>query len=214
MPSKAFSNATPRRQRRRNIIWFNPPFSKNVKTNVARRFLKLIDKHFPRTNKLHKIFNMNTVKVSYSCMPNMKAAINTHNTHILSKTKPNNVPTQNKCNCRRKEECPIPENCLATNVINKAEVTTTDNAETKKYIGMTSNEFKVRYRNHTKSFRDKKHSNETELSKYIWDLKKGRRNFSLKLSILKRATAYHTIMEQSNVTALLGGKTMQLKSEK
>ena len=97
----------------------------------------------------------------------MKATINTH---ILSKTKPNDVPTQNKCNCRRKEECPIPENCLATNVIYKAEVTTTDNAETKKYIGMTSNEFKVRYRNHTKSFREEKHSNETELSKYIWDL--------------------------------------------
>ena len=35
--------------------------------------------------------------------------------------------------------------------IYKAEVTTTDNAKTKKYIGMTSNEFKVRYRNHTKS---------------------------------------------------------------
>ena len=42
--------------------------------------------------------------------------------------------------------------------IYKAEVTTTDNAKTKKYIGMTSNEFKVRYRNHTKSFRDEKHS--------------------------------------------------------
>ena len=113
------------------------------------------------------------------------------------------MPTQNKCNCRRKEECPIPENCLATNVIYKAKVTTTDNAETKKYIGMTSNEFKVRYRNHTKSFRDKKHSNETELSKYIWDLKKGRRNFSLKWSILKRATAYQGGAKQERNAFLL-----------
>ena len=60
------------RNRQRNIIWFNPPFSKNVKTNIARNFLCLIDKHFPPNHKLHKIFNRNTVKVSYSCMNNVK----------------------------------------------------------------------------------------------------------------------------------------------
>ncbi len=32
------------RNRQRNIIWFNPPFSKNVKTNIAHNFLCLIDK--------------------------------------------------------------------------------------------------------------------------------------------------------------------------
>ena len=26
----------PRRNRQRNVVWFNPPFSKNVKTNIAR----------------------------------------------------------------------------------------------------------------------------------------------------------------------------------
>ena len=54
----------PRRNRQRNIIWFNPPFSKNVKTNIARNFLSLVDTHFPAGHKLHKIFNRNTVKVS------------------------------------------------------------------------------------------------------------------------------------------------------
>ena len=49
------------------------------------------------------------------------------------------------------------------------------------------------------SFRDKKHSNETELSKYIWGLKKSRRNFSLKWSILKRATAYQSGAKQCNL---------------
>ena len=29
-----------------NIIWFNPPFSRNVSTNVAKKFLQLLDKHF------------------------------------------------------------------------------------------------------------------------------------------------------------------------
>ena len=36
-----------RRNRQRNIIWFNPPFSKNIKTNIARNFLDLVDTHFP-----------------------------------------------------------------------------------------------------------------------------------------------------------------------
>ena len=56
----------PRRNRQRNIIWFNPPFSKNVSTNIGRDFLSLIDKHFPPHHKLHKIFNRNAVKVSYT----------------------------------------------------------------------------------------------------------------------------------------------------
>ncbi|PIK43036.1 hypothetical protein BSL78_20110 [Apostichopus japonicus] len=50
------------RNRKRNIIWFNPPFSSNVATNIGGTFLKLINKHFPKTSKLHKIFNRNTVK--------------------------------------------------------------------------------------------------------------------------------------------------------
>jgi hypothetical protein len=35
------NNATnkPKRKRQRKIIWFNPPYSKNVKTNVAKTFL-------------------------------------------------------------------------------------------------------------------------------------------------------------------------------
>ena len=34
------------RNKRRQIIWFNPPYSVNVKTNVGKLFMKLIDKHF------------------------------------------------------------------------------------------------------------------------------------------------------------------------
>ena len=34
------------KNRSRNIIWFNPPFSQNVKTNIGKIFLKLIKKHF------------------------------------------------------------------------------------------------------------------------------------------------------------------------
>ena len=61
----------PKRQRKRNIIWFNPPYSKNVKTNIGKICIKLINKHFPRSSDLHKIFNRNTLKLSYSCTENM-----------------------------------------------------------------------------------------------------------------------------------------------
>ena len=47
---------TKKRKRSCNIIWFNPPFSRNATTNVAKKFLNLLDKHFPKSNKLRKNF--------------------------------------------------------------------------------------------------------------------------------------------------------------
>ena len=61
-----------KRNRRRNITWFNHPYSNNVSTNVGKCFLKILDKCFPAEHQLHSILNRNTVKISYSCMPNMK----------------------------------------------------------------------------------------------------------------------------------------------
>ena len=48
----------PRRNRSRNIIWFNPPLRSNAETNVARKLLKLVKKHFSK-HRYHKIFNKN-----------------------------------------------------------------------------------------------------------------------------------------------------------
>ena len=72
--------------RKRNIISFNPPYSKNVKTNVACKFLQHIDKHFPKSSRLHTIFNRNNIKVSikYSYMRNVKTSISNHNCQLLS----------------------------------------------------------------------------------------------------------------------------------
>ena len=49
-----------------NIIWSNPLFSESVSTNVGKRFLNMIDEHFPKSKKLHTVFNITAVKVSYS----------------------------------------------------------------------------------------------------------------------------------------------------
>ena len=65
-----------------NIIWFNPPFIKNISTNIDKRFLNLLDQHFPKSNKLHTIFNRNTVKVSYSWTQNMLSMIKSHNKKV------------------------------------------------------------------------------------------------------------------------------------
>ena len=77
--------------RRRNIIWFSPPYSANVQTNVGRSVLELVDKHFPPDNLLHKIFNRNFIKISYSCMNNVADIIKSHNKKILHKEKMNEV---------------------------------------------------------------------------------------------------------------------------
>ena len=68
------------------IILYNAPYSANVKTNIGKIFLNLIKKHFPKTNKLHKIFNRNTVKISYSCMSNISSIILGNNKNLLNPT--------------------------------------------------------------------------------------------------------------------------------
>ena len=43
--------------RKRNIIWFNPPYNRSVSTNVAKYFLELINIHFPVNHAYRKLFN-------------------------------------------------------------------------------------------------------------------------------------------------------------
>ena len=49
--------------------------TKMCQQSIAKMFLKLVDKHFPCTHQLHKIFNRNTIKISYSCMSNVQQLI-------------------------------------------------------------------------------------------------------------------------------------------
>ena len=69
--------------RKRPALWFNPPYNATVKTNIGRDFLQLIDECFPPSNPLHKIFNRQKVKVSYSTTPNMAQTIAAKNAKIL-----------------------------------------------------------------------------------------------------------------------------------
>ena len=138
------------KRRKRKIIWFNPPYSKNVSTKVGNQFLKLINKHFPRHHKFYKLFNKSNVKVSCSCMPNMKNIINTHNKKIIDPQKDNTART---CNCIRKHQYPVNEKYLTNNVLYKASITPNEeNPKTKIYYGVCETTFKRRYANHKKTF--------------------------------------------------------------
>ena len=98
---------------KRKIIWFNPPFSKNVSTKIGKSFLSLLDLHFPKKHIYSSIFNRNKIKVCYSCMQNIKSVINNHNMKVLSNT----VETEESCNCRNKNNCPLHGKCLTPNII-------------------------------------------------------------------------------------------------
>ena len=180
-------NKTPKlkRNRSRNIIWFNPPYSRNVKTNIGNAFLKIIKKHFKKDHKYYKIFNKNNIKLSYSCTTNIDNIIKGHNKKILR----SDVKQQQRpCNCRRKDECPMNGDCLATNIIYKAEVSYENSVGI--YYGQCEGEFKSRYNNHTKSFRHVKHRNETALSNLIWKLKEENKPYELRWSIAARTSPY------------------------
>ena len=59
---KKTNSKTKNRKRNRKVIWFNPPFSDNVQTNIGAKFLKLVDKHFSN-KELGNYFNRKNVKV-------------------------------------------------------------------------------------------------------------------------------------------------------
>ena len=109
------------RNRKRQITWFNPPYSTNLKTTVGKLFMRLIDKHFHSHHKFHKLFNRNNVKLSYSCMPSNKNVIRKHNSKIMEDPKPTNNKT---CSCRQKSDCPLNQNCLSEFLVYNAVVNT------------------------------------------------------------------------------------------
>ena len=157
--------------RKRKIIWYNPPYNAEITTNLGKLFLKLIDKHFPENHHLHKILNRKTVKLSYSCMPNMKNIIQNHNNKILkleraAKEQPPNAKTCN-CNSQNKPNCPLQGNCLAKCVVYEATINTT--GQPAKYIGCTENTFKERFTGHRQTFKDQNKRHSTLLSRYVWE---------------------------------------------
>ena len=209
-----------KRTRRRKVTWYNPPHSSNVATNIGRRFRSLINKHLPKASKLHQIFNSNTLKVSYSCMPSVANVINKHNSRILwNGTAQDEREAGAGCNCRNKELCPLEAACQTKSIVYKATVET--DAGAKEYTGLTATAFKQRFYNHQQSLRDARYPNSTALSKYVWSLKSNNVNFSIKWSIHKKARAYNNaakrcdlrLAEKLAIALADKGKSLNRRSE-
>ena len=127
------------KNRQRNVIWFNPPYSKSITMRIDQSFLQLIDTHFSKNHTFNKIFNINKVKVSYSCMQNIKTSINNHNMNILHQ----NNKIKDECKCRNKKHCPLGGKCLSPNIVYQGKITSTQpNYNDKVYFGAAEKSFK------------------------------------------------------------------------
>ena len=173
---------------------------------MGHRFLALVDKHFLKDHKLRKIFNRNTIKISYSCMNNTKQIIDNHNKRILNSSKHINDTADNTntkdtktCHCRQKNTCPLNRNCFQSSLIYQATVTRKDNSTTETYIGLTENNLKTRYGNHTASFRHTKLRNSTELNKHIWTLKENNISSYISWRILSSRSPYSSANKRCNL---------------
>ena len=122
--------------------------------------------------------------LSYCCTTNVGNIIKQHDSKRLSKTNDN----KHKCNCRSKPNCPLNGECLTQCLVYKATSTTSSNIFA--YYGISEGEFKTRYNNHSKSFRQRECMNETELSKHVWNLKDHGLDNNLSWEIHKKASPY------------------------
>ena len=74
-------------------------------------------------------------------------------------------------------------------VVYKAEVETNDGfneLSTKFNVGISEKEFTSKYNNHTMSFRNRTHENDSKLPKFIWNLKDQNKEFHIQWSIFKK----------------------------
>ena len=182
-------NTSGNKDRKRKIIWFNPSYSSNVSTNIGKSFLTILDRHFPKSHKLYKIFNQNNVKISYSSLPNFASIINSHNKKIIN----NNIPKPSASlgNCPSKISCPLNGDCLQSSLVYICKADTSIITENHPlYIGLTENTFKDQFYKHKNSFKYESKRNTKEVSNFVWGNKHANTETNLVWSILDKTRAY------------------------
>ena len=120
--------------------------------------LSLLYLHFPKNHIYNSLFIRNEVKISCSCIQNLKSIKNNHNTAEIEES----------CKDRR---IFLDEKCLAPNIIYEAQFMLNQPKENI-YIGTAKTNFKQRFNNHTKSFKLEHYKNDTELPKEYWMIKR------------------------------------------
>ena len=95
--------------------------------------------------------------------------------------------------------------CLTNKIVYKPEVETNDGINelsTKVYFSISETELQSRNNNHTMSFRNRTHKNDTEFSKYVWSIKDQNKDFDVKRSIFKKSSRYSIISKSCNLCLL------------
>ena len=195
-PSTGKGERERKRIRKRHVLWYTPPYSMNVKTRIGGSLFFILNKHFPKGSELHKLFNKNTIKISYSCLPNFDAilkGINTNklNTAMTKTDKPTNM--KNICNsdgvCNW--GCIAKDKCEEKSVVYKATVHVNNGEIYKRtYVGMTEGKLKDRISKHYTDFKHKRYSNSTTLSSFIWKLQEDSSTFQIEWDVVESKKAY------------------------
>ena len=50
-----------RKRRKKHVIYYKPPFSSTLKTNIGKELLKVVVKYFPKNGPFDKILNKYTI---------------------------------------------------------------------------------------------------------------------------------------------------------
>ena len=120
-------------------------------------------------------------------MTSMTAIISRHNKIILFNRITANS-TMTPCNCKNKVSCPSEVRCCESSIIYKACLIL--GKATYIYYGFCETEFKARFHNHKQSFKYRRKSNATELSKAFWQAKDAGKNPCIKWSIASHTAPY------------------------
>lgn len=141
-------------------------------------------------------------------MPNFEMMIKNHNKRILDdymkheqeeeekRRQKESKPTRGRpkvigkkdWNCQNSTQCPMNGRCNQQNVIYKAVINIQE--ETCKYYVGQATDFKLRYRNHQTSFRNRDSDQKCNLKDEVWLLKDRGKLFNLEWEVLRRSSAY------------------------
>lgn len=136
-------------------------------------------------------------------MPNMASHISKHNNKILKQHIQQNLQQQNfshkqltergvpHCNCRNRAECPMPDQCMNSNMVYRYQVKRLDNNAIETYTGSTVG-FKKRHDTHLRQMEDERNGS-TTLSSYVKSLRSSNVPYDINWNFKERATPYNAV---------------------
>ena len=97
-------NKVKKRTRSKKQYFFNPPYELNVKTNVAKEVFKALERTIPKGHKLYPLLNRDTVKVTYSTMPNIQKKVSCHNKKVIEEAEKEEQQNQQQQNQQQQNQ--------------------------------------------------------------------------------------------------------------